>query len=209
MNEHRTAAAPYDWTSDHDFTRVLTQTGEHTPGHDTLPTTTSAVFTSADLARVPTLDDLTRVAHLPVYYDTPRAGTMEVRTADGRTLWVYFDADSDPSHTAGPRDQQPSPTVVSRWAVDTAVVSLSVSGATWITSLALGEFAHAAVAVAAALASLGKLALVAAVMFGLIAIIKKKTTTVIEQTINAHVTANGFLGRARIDRASIDTQNGH
>lgn len=196
MNDHQTTD-PYDWTTDPDFARVLAQTGEHNPGQSTLPATASAVFTAADLAAVPSLDDLARVTRCPVVYDTPRPGTIEVRTADGRTLWVYINADSDPTNASAPRDAPAPRPFVSRWAVDTALVSLSVSGAAWISALAVGEFAHAAVALAAALVSLCKLALAVAIVLGILAVVKNKAGAVVHKTVNNHITASGLFARAR------------
>lgn len=205
MNDHHIPATePYDWTSDREFLRVLDDAGEHHPDRDTLPVMAPAAVLPAYVERdMPDLAAFTRIAELPVIYDTPRPGTMQVRTADGRTLYVYLDADSDPTNAPAPRTTEQATPYVSRWAVNTALVSLAVSGSAWISALALGEFAHAAAALAAALLSLGKLALMLAIVLGLFTLVRKQSTPA-PTTLNAHVTATGLFGTARMGKATLN-----
>ncbi|MGA5183054.1 hypothetical protein [Streptomyces pseudogriseolus] len=135
---------------------------------------------------------------------TPVPGTIEAYLP-GCPHPVYV-------HPAQPQQHTPPPVVmrnavVDKWAVNTAVVSLSLSTAALIGSYALEQAAIAAATVVATLASMGWFLLALAIVLGVISVAKKKAGVPhvhIDQTVNQKfdVHGGGFLGRATVETSS-------
>lgn len=94
--------------------------------------------------------------------------------------------------------------IVSRWAVNTSLVSLSLSGAALIGSYALEQAAVAAATVVATVASMGWFLLGLAVVLGIIHVASKKASAPklhVDQTVHQEfqVKGGGWLNKTHID----------
>ncbi|MGV9816348.1 hypothetical protein ACWDTQ_31095 [Streptomyces cellulosae] len=115
---------------------------------------------------------------------------------------VYVHPAQPVEHTAPPIVVREP--IVSRWAVNTALLSVSLSGGALLAAYALEQAAVAAAAVVAAVASMGWFLLGLAVVLGVISVVSKKASAPhlhVDQTVKQtfEVKGGGFLNRTTID----------
>jgi hypothetical protein len=138
------------------------------------------------------------LAQMPALHATPVRGAIEAYDPVGhRRLYVH---PMQPVHHTPPVIEARAP-IVDKWATNTALVSLSLSGAAWIAAAAVRLWAEAAAVVLQALQGLGMFALAAAVIFGLISVARKKAgATQIRQEVHNHIETKAvFAAKTNVD----------
>ncbi|MEU9757562.1 hypothetical protein AB0D90_31285 [Streptomyces althioticus] len=163
--------------------------------------TALTLLTDSEVERI--VAQATAEVHGPQLSTTPQhtPGTIKAYVP-GMPHPIYVHPAQPVEHTAPPVVvRQP---VVSRWAVNTSLTSLSLSGAALIGSFALEQFAVAAAAVVAAVASMGWFLLGLAVVLGVIHVASKKAGAPklhVDQTVHQEfqVKGGGWLNKTHID----------
>ncbi|MGW7505914.1 hypothetical protein ACWGIR_30940 [Streptomyces albidoflavus] len=167
--------------------------------------TALTLLTPAEVDRIVTQARAPQISTFPTQQTGP--GMIEAYLP-GLPHPVYVHPSHPPMPPAPPASERPP--VVDRWAVNTAVVSLSLSTAALISAFALHQAALAAAALVAALASMGWFLLALAVVLGVLTLTRGRAPAPsVHQTItqNIEVTSSGLLSRTKIDPAATITNN--